>query len=200
MKIEFEKQFGKGIDPWYAKAERWAKKQKFPISFLALGFIEWLKNKWIDVKVANTMRDIDRQSEEIKEILEEKITQDKQITEYMLANLVPKLWPAENPIMLSASSPIRDWLTFSENGTLTRNCFSFRGASGIDGTLSLALGISRIKNPLLLVTGDLAFIHDINGWLIENSIDLNLTILLLGIIGYFLFSIFLIHHLEHGLA
>ena len=70
--IEFEKQFGKGVDPWYAKAERWAKKQRFPISFLALGLIEWLKQKWIDVKVANTMRDIDRQSEEIKKIWEEK--------------------------------------------------------------------------------------------------------------------------------
>ena len=72
MKIEFEKQFGKGVDPWYAKAERWAKKQRFPISFLALGIIEWLKQKWIDVKVANTMRDIDRQSEEIKKNWEEK--------------------------------------------------------------------------------------------------------------------------------
>jgi len=30
------------------------------------------------------------------------------------------------------------------------------------------------------VTGDLAFIHDINGWLIENSIDMNLTILLIN--------------------
>ena len=82
--------------------------------------------------------------------------------------------------MLSASSPIRDWLTFSENRTLTRKCFSFRGASGIDGTLSIALGIARITNPLLLVTGDLAFIHDINGWLIENSIDLKLIILLIN--------------------
>ena len=72
VKIEFEKQFGKGTDPWYEKAERWAKKQKFPISFLALGFIEWLKQKWIDVKIANTMREIDRQSEEIKKIWEEK--------------------------------------------------------------------------------------------------------------------------------
>ena len=81
--------------------------------------------------------------------------------------------------MLSASSPIRDWLTFSENGTLSRKCYSFRGASGIDGTLSLALGISRIDNPLLLVTGDLAFLHDTNGWLIEQSLDLNLTILLI---------------------
>ena len=70
--LNFEKQFGKGVDPWYAKAERWAKKQRFPISFLALGLIEWLKQKWIDVKVANTMRDIDRQSEEIKKIWEEE--------------------------------------------------------------------------------------------------------------------------------
>ena len=69
MKIEFEKQFGKGTDPWYAKAERWAKKQKNPFTrHLLLGMIQWLKEKWIDVKVANTMRDIDRQSEEIKKI------------------------------------------------------------------------------------------------------------------------------------
>ena len=34
--------------------------------------------------------------------------------------------------------------------------------------------------PLLLVTGDLALIHDINGFLIENAIDLNLTILLIN--------------------
>jgi len=81
MKIEFEKQFGKGTDPWYAKAERWAKKQRFPISFLALGIIEWLKQKWIDVKIANTMREIDRQSEEIKKIWEEKDKPKTIITE-----------------------------------------------------------------------------------------------------------------------
>ena len=81
MKIEFEKQFGKGVDPWYEKAERWAKKQRFPISFIALGFIEWLKQKWIDVKIANTMREIDRQSEEIKKIWEEKDKPKTIITE-----------------------------------------------------------------------------------------------------------------------
>ena len=81
MKIEFEKQFGKGVDPWYAKAERWAKKQRFPISFLALGIIEWLKQKWIDVKIANTMREIDRQSDEIKKIWGEKDKPKTIITE-----------------------------------------------------------------------------------------------------------------------
>ena len=72
VKIEFEKQFGQGVDPWYEKAKRWAKKQKFPISFLALGVIAYLKKVWINVKIENTMRDIDRQSEEIKKIWEEK--------------------------------------------------------------------------------------------------------------------------------
>ncbi len=120
------------------------------------------------------------ESQKIKAILNEQLLSNKEITEYKLANFVPKIWPENYPIMLSASSPIRDWLTFSENGTLTRECFSFRGASGIDGTLSLALGIARITRPMLLVTGDLALIHDINGFLIENAIDLNLTVLLIN--------------------
>ena len=72
MKIEFEKQFGKGVDPWYAKAERWAKKQKFPISFLALGIIAYLKKVWINVKIENTMMNVDRQVEDLHELWDEE--------------------------------------------------------------------------------------------------------------------------------
>ena len=74
MKIEFEKQFGKGTDPWYAKAERWIKKKfKNPyLQHLALGFLEWLKQKWIDTKVFNTMRDVDIQMEEIQKTWDEE--------------------------------------------------------------------------------------------------------------------------------
>ena len=74
MLFSFETTFGDGVDPWYDKAERWAKKKfKNPfVQHLALGLIEWLKGKWIDIKVANTMRDIDKQSEQIKQIWEEQ--------------------------------------------------------------------------------------------------------------------------------
>jgi hypothetical protein len=74
VKIEFEKQFGKGVDPWYAKAERWIKKKfRNPyLQHLALGFLEWLKQKWIDTKVFNTMRDVDIQVEEIKKTWDEE--------------------------------------------------------------------------------------------------------------------------------
>jgi len=74
MKINFNKQFGKGTDPWYAKAERYVyKKFKNPyLQHLAIGFIEWLKQKWIDVKIENTMTDVDRQIKEIKEEWDEE--------------------------------------------------------------------------------------------------------------------------------
>ena len=81
MKIEFEKQFGEGTDPWYAKAERWAKKQRFPISFLLLGIIDYLKKWWIDVKIYNTMRDVDRQADAIKKIWEEDDRTEPNIVE-----------------------------------------------------------------------------------------------------------------------
>ena len=77
MKIGFEKQFGKGVDPWYAKAERWAKKQRFPISFLLLGFIDYLKKKWIDAKIYNTMANIDVQTELMRQKWEEDDSKQK---------------------------------------------------------------------------------------------------------------------------
>ena len=72
MKIEFEKQFGKGTDPWYEKAERWAKKKKFPICFLALGLIAYLKKVWVNVKVENTMRSVDADVEKIHELWDDE--------------------------------------------------------------------------------------------------------------------------------
>ena len=74
MKIKFNKQFGKGTDPWYAKAERYVyKKFKNPyLQHLAIGFIEWLKQKWIDVKIENTMTDVDDWCREIKEEWDEE--------------------------------------------------------------------------------------------------------------------------------
>ena len=63
---KFEYQWG-GEDTWFTKANRWAKKQKFPINHLALGFISWLWEHWVDGRVEMEMADVDKQAEEIKE-------------------------------------------------------------------------------------------------------------------------------------
>ena len=71
MEIKFHKTFGPGKEPWYVKYERWAKKPRFPISFLALGVIAWLKEKWIEGKVDMEMTSVDAQAEEILQKWEE---------------------------------------------------------------------------------------------------------------------------------
>jgi hypothetical protein len=65
--FSFEKTFGKGVDPWYHKAERWVKKKfKNPfVRHLALGLLEWLKKKWIYAKIENTMRSVDAQADQL---------------------------------------------------------------------------------------------------------------------------------------
>ena len=86
------------------------------------------------------------------------------VTEPGLALQLAALLPPGLPLMLAASSPVRDWMTWSGASGADRPCFSFRGASGIDGTLSLAMGLALELGPTVLLTGDLALLHDSNGW------------------------------------
>jgi hypothetical protein len=104
--LNFNKQFGKGTDPWYAKAERWADKQKFPISFLLKGLIAYLKKMWINVKIDNTMRDVDRQAKKLVEQWEENDRREPIIMEKGVFG--DEGWSIEisNPVVDRGSSSI----------------------------------------------------------------------------------------------
>ena len=106
MGLNFNKQFGKGTDPWYAKAERWADKQKFPISFLLKGLIAYLKKMWINVKIDNTMRDVDRQAKKLVEQWEENDRREPIIMEKGVFG--DEGWSIEisNPVVDRGSSSI----------------------------------------------------------------------------------------------
>ena len=86
-------------------------------------------------------------------------------SEPALARALSRLLPAGLPVMLASSSPVRDWESFAAADAPQRPLFGFRGASGIDGTLSLAAGLAFSHGQLVLLTGDLALLHDANGWL-----------------------------------
>lgn len=86
-------------------------------------------------------------------------------SEPALARCLSRLVPAHWGLMLASSSPVRDWESFSAPDAPCRQTYGFRGASGIDGTLSMAAGLACSTGPLLLVSGDLALLHDANGWL-----------------------------------
>ncbi|MEB3322539.1 MAG: 2-succinyl-5-enolpyruvyl-6-hydroxy-3-cyclohexene-1-carboxylic-acid synthase [Synechococcaceae cyanobacterium] len=96
-----------------------------------------------------------------------------------LARALHGLLPEGLPLLLANSSPVRDWETFSPADGPARPVHSFRGASGIDGTLSLACGLAEELGRLVLVSGDLALLHDSNGWLWANQLRGRLAVVVI---------------------
>jgi hypothetical protein len=62
--FNFKKEWG-GEDTWYTKSKRWASKQKFPIDQLALSLIEWIWEKYVDIRVEREMETVNSQAEKI---------------------------------------------------------------------------------------------------------------------------------------
>jgi 2-succinyl-5-enolpyruvyl-6-hydroxy-3-cyclohexene-1-carboxylate synthase len=59
--------------------------------------------------------------------------------------------------------------------------YANRGASGIDGVTSTALGIAAVTDdPLVLVTGDVSFYHDLNSLLALRRLNLNATVVVIN--------------------
>jgi 2-succinyl-5-enolpyruvyl-6-hydroxy-3-cyclohexene-1-carboxylate synthase len=100
-------------------------------------------------------------------------------SEPWLARFLSRSLPPGLPLMLANSSPVRDWETFADPAAPARPVFAFRGASGIDGTLSIACGLAESLGELVLVSGDLALLHDANGWLWRRQLRGRLTVVLI---------------------
>ena len=77
--------------------------------------------------------------------------------------------------------PVRDIDYFAPLINKKIHLFTNRGASGIDGIISTALGIAAASNqPTVLLTGDLAFYHDMNGLLASMKYEIPITIVLIN--------------------
>ncbi|MFP8952474.1 2-succinyl-5-enolpyruvyl-6-hydroxy-3-cyclohexene-1-carboxylic-acid synthase [Natrialbaceae archaeon A-arb3/5] len=88
--------------------------------------------------------------------------------------------PDPATVFVSNSMPIRDADRFGRPRAAELTVLANRGASGIDGITSTALGAgSATGEPLVLVTGDLALYHDSNGLLAIDRCDVDATIVLL---------------------
>ena len=61
--------------------------------------------------------------------------------------------------------PIRDMDTYFHTNEKNIRLIANRGANGIDGVVSSALGAAVHCRPLFLLIGDLSFFHDMNGLL-----------------------------------
>jgi 2-succinyl-5-enolpyruvyl-6-hydroxy-3-cyclohexene-1-carboxylate synthase len=85
--------------------------------------------------------------------------------------------PEGGALVVSSSMPIRDLEWFAP-GRSDVSVFANRGVNGIDGVLSTAVGIALGGGPVVCVTGDLAFLHDLGGLvgLSRRGVDLAIVV------------------------
>jgi 2-succinyl-5-enolpyruvyl-6-hydroxy-3-cyclohexene-1-carboxylate synthase len=92
---------------------------------------------------------------------------------------VARRCPDPATLFVSNSMPVRDLDRFGRPRAADLRVLGNRGVSGIDGITSTALGAgSATADPLVLVTGDLAFYHDMNGLLALTRCGVDATIVL----------------------
>jgi 2-succinyl-5-enolpyruvyl-6-hydroxy-3-cyclohexene-1-carboxylate synthase len=96
------------------------------------------------------------------------------------AALLGRHLPRLTPVIVANSMPVRDVEYFWPGANGAQPMFCNRGANGIDGTLATALGVAHGNRPAVLLTGDLALLHDANGFLLRPKFRGSLTIVLIN--------------------
>ena len=123
--------------------------------------------KWLQLEKA-TRDDMDQALESLEIMYEGKI-----------AWLLSRQLSPKTPIFLANSMTIRNAEYFWQPNNREIVPYFSRGANGIDGTLSTALGVTYGAKGILL-TGDLALLHDSNGFLSQPKFQGHLTIILVN--------------------
>jgi 2-succinyl-5-enolpyruvyl-6-hydroxy-3-cyclohexene-1-carboxylate synthase len=140
------------------------------------GGSDW-RDAWLRLNAA-ARRAIDAHLAELDELFEGKVF-------HCLAEALP----ASTLIYAGNSMPVRDLDTFLPRSSQPLRCLANRGANGIDGVVSSALGASAAGlGPVVLVIGDVSFYHDMNGLLAARKHALDLLVVLLNNDGGGIFS------------
>jgi len=117
---------------------------------------------------------------QIREKIDQTFANLDQIIESKIAWLISQTLPPGTPLFISNSMPVRDVEYFWKPNNLGVQPYFNRGTNGIDGILSTALGVAQHHQSSVLLTGDLALLHDTNGFLIRNKFQGHLTIVLIN--------------------
>jgi 2-succinyl-5-enolpyruvyl-6-hydroxy-3-cyclohexene-1-carboxylate synthase len=132
----------------------------------------------------------------IREGLDAQLEREPTLVESKIAWLLSQHLPAYTPLFIANSMPVRDVECFWRPGDRAIQPVFSRGANGIDGTLSTAMGLAHRNRPTVLLTGDLAFLHDTNGLLNASQLKGHLTVVLINNHGGGIFEMLPISQFE----
>ncbi|PTM57832.1 2-succinyl-5-enolpyruvyl-6-hydroxy-3-cyclohexene-1-carboxylic-acid synthase [Desmospora activa] len=112
----------------------------------------------------------------------------QELSEGRVISELVDLLPEHSLLFVGNSMPVRDLDSFLIRPQKLIRTMANRGANGIDGVISTALGASFSFERTALVIGDLSFYHDLNGLLAAKLHQLNLTIIVVNNDGGGIFS------------
>ncbi|HYK73800.1 MAG TPA: thiamine pyrophosphate-dependent enzyme, partial [Pseudoneobacillus sp.] len=127
----------------------------------------------------------------INEISKEQMLSIRDLTnmdEGKLFALLMDILPEESTLFVGNSMPIRDLDSFFFSNRKSIRVMANRGANGIDGTISSAMGAAVYSKKMYLVLGDLTFYHDLNGLLASKLLNVDITIIIINNNGGGIFS------------
>jgi len=108
--------------------------------------------------------------------------------EASIANVLDRVLPDQTAVFVANSMAIRD-MDDVFTGQTTQNIYANRGANGIDGIISTALGMSSTSQKRsVLLTGDLTLFHDMNGLMMARQYYLPIDIIVINNNGGAIFS------------
>jgi 2-succinyl-5-enolpyruvyl-6-hydroxy-3-cyclohexene-1-carboxylate synthase len=96
--------------------------------------------------------------------------------------------PSGVTLVTSSSMPIRDLEAFGEPRVDPPRVLANRGANGIDGVVSTALGVAMAGGPAVALVGDLAFFHDVSALVRGVGVDPPCTVVVADNRGGGIFS------------
>ena len=99
-----------------------------------------------------------------RRVIQRELTGRTGAAEPAVAIDVLGLVPPGGTLVVSSSMPVRDLEWFAPARDDVR-VLANRGANGIDGVTSTAVGVALTWTPTVLLTGDVAFLHDTNALL-----------------------------------
>jgi 2-succinyl-5-enolpyruvyl-6-hydroxy-3-cyclohexene-1-carboxylate synthase len=97
-------------------------------------------------------------------------------SEPAVAATVARNWRIPGAVFAASSMPIRDLDSFGGRRIDPLRIHANRGANGIDGSISTALGIAASGVPTVALVGDVAALHDVGALATVARLDLPLSI------------------------